>query len=159
MPPWRYSISVLALLVTGCASTPQASLEQDEQAKQFAARPDAATVYIYRPGSYFDNSVEDLSTVLYVDQRLIGATMAGVFFVVHLYAGVHVLSGIATDQGEMTFQVQAGRLYFISLRVRDGNSEFTQVSVETGKREVSKCCTLQENANPDRRPFFPRLQL
>jgi len=159
MPLWRYLISLLALVATGCASTPQASLEQDQQAKQFAARSDAATVYIYRPGSYFDNSAEDLSSVLYVDQRLIGSTMAGVYFVVHVNAGAHVLSGIATDQGTMTFQVQAGRLYFISLRVQNGNSVFTQVSAETGKREVSKCCTLQENANPDQKPFFPRLQL
>lgn len=159
MSPWRYSISLLALVAAGCASTPQASLEQDQLAKQFAARPDAATVYIYRPGSYFDNRVEDLSSVLYIDQRLVGSTMAGVYFVVHVSAGEHVLSGIATDQGNMTFQVQAGRLYFISLRVRNGNSEFTQVSVETGKREVSDCCKLQENANPGQRPPFPSLQL
>ena len=159
MPLWRYSISLLVLVATGCASTPQASLEQDQQAKRFAATPDAATVYIYRPGSYFDNRTEDFSSVLYVDQRLIGSTMAGAYFVVHMNAGAHVLSGIATDQGKMTLQVQAGRLYFVSLKVQNGNSVFTQVSVETGKRTVSKCCTLQENANPDQKPFFPRLQL
>ena len=154
MLSWRICATCVLFAIAGCASTPQATPERDALAKQFATNPRAATVYIYRPGGNFDNNVEDVGSVLYVDQRLIGSTLAGVYFLVHLSPGTHVLSGIATDQGKMTLQVEAGKLYFVSLRVLNGSSNFTQVSVETGKREVSDCCTLYDNANPDRKPVI-----
>ena len=159
MRNWRSMILLVVLAAAGCASTPQATSERDAQAKQFAADTKTATVYIYRPGVNFDTNTEDISSVLYVDQRLIGSTLAGVYFLVRLAPGTHVLSGIATDQGQMTLQVEAGRLYFVSLRVLNGSSVFTQVSVDTGKREVSTCCTLYDNANPGGGSTFPTIQL
>ena len=159
MVAWRVSMACLLFAMSGCASTPQATAERDELAKRFAADPEKATVYIYRPGVNFDNNTEDISSVLYVDQRLIGSTLAGVYFLVHLAPGTHVLSGIATDQGKMTLVVEAGRLYFVSLRVLNGSSIFKQVSVDTGRREVSDCCTLYDNANPGGGSSFPTIQL
>ena len=159
MPMWRILMACFLFAVSGCASTPQATPERDALAKQFAADPEKATVYIYRPGANFNTSTEDISTVLYVDNRVIGSTLAGVYFLVHLTPGTHVLSGIATDQGRMTLQVEAGRLYFVSIRVQNGSSIFTQVSVDSGKRDVSNCCTLYENANPDGGSSFPTIQL
>ena len=153
------SMACLLFAMSGCASTPQATAERDELAKQFAADPEKGTVYIYRPGVNFDNNTEDISSVLYIDQRLIGSTLAGVYFLVQLAPGTHVLSGIANDQGKMTLQVEAGRLYFVSLQVLNGSSVFTQVGVDTGKREVSNCCTLYDNAKPGGESPFPTFQL
>ena len=39
---------LLTLLLTGCASTSMASLDQDAQAKKFTPNPDKASLYIYR---------------------------------------------------------------------------------------------------------------
>lgn len=158
MRAWYAMTSLLVLVMAGCATTPQALPGQDAQAKRFLTNPGAATVYVYRPGDNFDNNVADISSVLYVDQQLIGQTIAGVYFVLHLAPGQHVLSGLATDEGKMAFDVQAGQLYFISLQVRDGSSSFTQVSVETGKREVTACCTLFDNKRPGD-SNYPTLQL
>lgn len=153
VPELRALLSLLVLVVAGCTSTPQANSEQDALAKQFGTERGSATLYVYRPGD-FDNHVEDLATALYVDRQAIGSIMAGMYFVVHLAPGSHTLSGIATDQGRMTLQVQAGQLYFVSLGITDGNSVYTRVSPERGKREVSECCTLYDNFHPGRRPVF-----
>ena len=154
MPGMRFLTPLLVLAAVGCMVNPQASSEQDALAKQFTAARGSATLYVYRPGSNFDDHVEDLASVLYVDQRTIGSMMSGMYFVVHLTPGSHTLSGIATDEGKMTLQVQAGQLYFVSVQVNDGDSEYTLVSTDRGKRAVSECCTLHDNLHPGRRPVF-----
>lgn len=157
MREWHKTIWIAAF-AAGCASTPQATPGQDAEAKQFGTDANLATLYVYRPGSNFGDRVEEASPVIYVDQQLIGSPLAGVFFVVRLKPGTHVLSGIANDQGKMTLQVQAGQLYFVSLRVVNGNSIYTPVSVQNGKQEVSACCTLYQNVDPNRESLFPTIQ-
>jgi hypothetical protein len=159
MRAWRAMTSLLVLVVAGCASTPQAFPGQDALAKRFQTNPEAATVYIYRPGEHPDESVGDVSSVLYVDQRLIGQTMAGRYFLVSLQPGTHVLAGITTDAGRMKLEVRAGQLYFVRLRVHDGSSLFTPVSVESGKRELSECCVLFENFKPGDESLVPGVKL
>jgi len=154
LPGLRALVSVLVLVAAGCTSTPEATSEQDAVAKQFGTIKGSATLYMYRAGSDFDDHVGDSASVLYVDNRAIGSMMTGMYFVVHLSPGSHVLSGIATDQGRMTLQVQAGQLYFVSLQVTDGNTQYTLVNPDQGRREVSECCTLYDNFHPGRRPVF-----
>ena len=158
MRAWHGTVALLVFLVAGCASTPQASPGRDAQAKEFRAAADAASVYIYRPGENFDESVGDVSQVLYVDQRLIGQTMAGNYFLLSLRPGTHVLSGIATDAGRMTLEVQTGQLYFVRVRVHDGSASFMQVSVETGKRELNDCCVLFDDFKPGGESLLPAVQ-
>ena len=99
MRAWHGTVALLVFLVAGCASTPQASREQDARAKRFEATPDVATVYIYRPGRNFDDNVGDITSVLYVDRRLVGQTIAGVYFVLHLAPGQHMLLEPAPQLG------------------------------------------------------------
>jgi hypothetical protein len=146
---WRKSVALIALLIAACASTPQASPERDAEAKEFRPDPRSASVHIFRPTL---NTGSD--SVLYVDQKLIGSTLAGGFFVVRLRPGVHTLSGIANDQGRLQLEVRAGELYFVRLTVRGGQSLFEPVSVETGKREVLRCCVLFESWEPGQRPLL-----
>lgn len=150
---WRNALAALALAATGCASTPQASPERDAQARKFETDPRSATVYVYRldlRGSDDDGG----DSVLYVDQKLIGSTLPGSYFVVRLRGGVHAFSGIANDQGRLKLEVQNGGLYFVWLKVRGGESFFMPVSVEKGKRDVLACCALFENWEPGQRPLL-----
>lgn len=146
---WQNAILAIVMAGAGCASTPQASPERDAEAKEFRPDPRSAAVYIYR--SDLDRGD---STVLHVNQKLIGSTLPGAFFVVRLRSGVHTLSGVANDQGRLTLKVSAGELYFVRLSVRGGISRFEQVSAEAGQREILRCCVLFENWEPGQRPLL-----
>ena len=78
VPNWwagarRWALALLlAGLAAGCASTPQASRERDLDAKQFGTHPATAALYVFRPDRLLDEE-----SVLYIDDRLIGATSLG----------------------------------------------------------------------------------
>lgn len=144
------ALALLAALA-GCASTPQASPERDAETKQFMTHPGAAAVYVYR-NDFPTAGGED--SVLYVDNRLIGATLPGTFFRVDLRPGVHLLYGIANDQGRLKLEIRSTQQHFVALNVIGDQSQFRQVSVETGKRELLRCCVLLENWAPGQRPLL-----
>jgi len=144
------AIAAVVLTLTGCASTPQAPPDADAQAKAFEAHPGAATVYIYR--SPFNR--EDQDTVLYVDGRLIGATLPGTYFRVNLRPGKHTLHGSGIDIGQLTLDMRPGMLYFVDLAVIAGHSRFQPVAAAEGRRNVASCCVLLENWAPGQRPLL-----
>lgn len=147
------TMAAAVLALGGCASTPQATPERDAEAKQFIARPDAATIYVYRDDFVaVDQGTDD--SVLYVGSRLIGATLPTTFFRIDLQAGEHLLRGYAYDQGSLKLDTRLGEIYFVSLQSTGGTSRFTLVKPETGKRDILRCCALLENWAPEQRPLL-----
>lgn len=140
----------LALLVAGCASTPQAARDSDADAKQFVPHPNASTLYVYRS----DFGSEDDQSVLYVDGRLIGATLPRTFFRVNLRPGNHLLNGVGADNGRLSLATRPGEIYFVSLAVVGGQSYFSVVDTETGRKTLAACCALLENWAPGQRPLL-----
>ena len=155
MQAWRRRLLTLAAAtwLAGCAAVPQATVERDAEAKQFISRPDAATIYVYRDDfAAMDQATDE--TVLYVDSRLIGATLPATFFRFDGRAGEHLLHGHAFDQGSLKIDTHRGEIYFVSLQSTGGTSRFTLVKPETGKRDILRCCALMENWAPDQRPLL-----
>lgn len=148
------ALGLAALVLTasiasgGCASTPQASDERDREAKAFGSHPATAAVYVYRPHSERDDSV------LWVDNRLIGATLSRSYFVVHLEPGPHYLQGLAHDNGRMALETRPGEVVFVELRVSDGQSRFRRVPSEFGQKMLLDCCDMMENWAPGQRPLL-----
>lgn len=153
MGPGTRAAAIVLLAIAGCASTPQASVERDAEAKQFAAQPGAATLYVYRPESSISWETEN-DPVLYVDGRLIGATRPLTYFRVDVRPGAHVLHGIGPDQGSLSLDTRPGEVYFISLSIVGGHSYFERVGAEDGKRAIRGCCDLMENWAPGQRPLY-----
>jgi hypothetical protein len=144
---------VAAVLIAGCASTPQAPRESDSEAKQFTTHPSAATIYVYRD----DFAVGPLGmqdTALYLDGRIIGMALPKTFFRINARPGPHLLHGYAYDQGKLKFDTRSGELYFVSLKVTDGTSHFALVNPDTAKREIARCCALLETWAPGQRPLL-----
>jgi hypothetical protein len=140
----------VCLLLAACASTPEASLERDAEAKQFLTHPNAATIYVYRsPHNRIDSD-----SVLYVDGRLLGSTLPGTYFRIDTVPGRHVLHGIALDAGQLELEVRPGQTYFVALDVIGGHSRFTYVPEQVGRERVRACCALLENWGPGQRPFL-----
>lgn len=140
----------VALLLAGCASTPQATAERDAQARQYASSPASSTLFIYRP----DYGNSDSDTVLWIDGRLIGATLPKTFFRVNVEPGKHTLSGMGHDNGRLTLETRPGELYYISLSTIVGNSHFWLVPPEIGRKAINSCCSLLENWTPGQRPLL-----
>lgn len=137
-------------LLSGCASTPQATAERDAEAKQFVSHPATAAIYVYRNEW---NAADDYS-VLYVDNRLIGATLPGTYFRVDVQPGKHVLRGFAYDAGQLELDVRPGEIKLVSLNVLSGYSRFALRNGEAGRRELLACCVLLENWAPGQRPLL-----
>ena len=148
---WPGLLLVVAALAS-CASTPQASRERDAEARQFLTHPGSATVYVYRGD--FPADMDGVDSVLYVDNRLIGATLQGTYFRIDVRPGTYMLHGFGYDQGTFKVDVQSGALYFISLNVIGGTSHFRLIGPEAGKRAVEACCALLENWAPGQRPLL-----
>ena len=138
------------LLVAACTSTPQASDERDAAAKEFTSHPNASTIYVYR--SEFNQN--DLDSVLYIDGRLIGATLPGAYFRIDTQPGQHVLHGVGVDVGNIRLNTRPGEVYFVSLDVVGGHSNFRLVPDTFGRDRVRACCALLENWGPYQRPLF-----
>ena len=144
------ALILLLALLSGCASTPQAAAERDAETKQFVSHPATAAIYVYRNDW---NSADD-DSVLYVDHRLIGATLPGTYFRVDVQPGKHVLRGFGYDAGQLEIDVRPGEIYFVLLNVLNGTSRFAWRDMESGRRELLACCTLLENWAPGQRPLF-----
>ena len=143
---------VAALALGGCASTPQSPLGEDALSKQFLTHPDSATLYVYRPDRSHGTDIED--TVLYVGDRLIGATLPGTFFRIDLLPGVYLLHGVAHDNGSLKVEVRRGEATFVALTSTQGNSRFARIDPETAKRDLTACCALMDNWRPGQRPLL-----
>ena len=147
-PIFRYLL--LLMLLAGCASTPEATAERDADAKQFGSHPGSSTLYVYRP----DSEGLESDTVLWIDGRLIGATLPRTYFRINLDPGKHTLTGMGYDNGTLTIDTRPGELYFVSLYVVSGRSSFWQVPPEIGQKALHRCCALLENWAPGQRPLL-----
>src|SRR5688572_20337193 len=107
-------------MLSGCASTPQADAGRNAEAQQFASSPASSTLYVYRS----DYGNQDGDSVLWIDGKLIGATLPKTFFRVNLNPGKHTLTGMGYDTGRLTLETRPGELYFVALSSLSGHSHF-----------------------------------
>ena len=145
-------LATAVALLAACTSTPEASPQSDVLAKEFLTHPNASTIYVYR--SPFNHYATD--SVLFMDGRVIGTTIPGTYFRLDTTPGRHILHGTGVDLGQIELETRAGELYFVSLEVIAGHSNFERVADRTGRERVRACCALLENWAPGQRPFLVR---
>jgi hypothetical protein len=144
-------LAALLFALGACASTPQATRARDAEAKQFMTQPGFAGIYVYRT----DFLVEEIDdSTLYVDDRMLGTTLAGSFFRIDVQPGPHIVSSSAAGSTQLKLDTRADELYFVELNVMGGNSRLVLVDPETAKRAIRKCCALMENWAPGQRPLL-----
>jgi hypothetical protein len=148
----RAAVACLLIALGGCASVPEATPQRDAQARQFETRPGAATLYVFRNDSPGNPNAED--SVLYVNDRLIGATLPRTFFRIDLLPGRHELHGYGYDQGSLRIEARDGEAQFVALNVVGGTSHFSPVAPRAGQRAIARCCALMDNWAPGQRPLL-----
>jgi hypothetical protein len=143
-------LMLLLFALGGCASVPQAMRDRDAEAKQFLTHPATSAIYVYRT----DTNPAEADTTLYVDGRLVGATLQKSFFRVDVNPGVHRINGMGPDQGSLSIETRPGQVYFVELYVIGGNSRFSVVAPQIARTKLLACCMLMENWAPGQRPLL-----
>jgi hypothetical protein len=146
-------VSFLLLLVAACASTPEASLTSDADAKRFEPAINAAIVYVYRPVG----AGHGVST-LWVNDRLLGETLPLTYFRVPVRPGRTRIAAAGGDSGRIEFETQRDGIYFVEAQVAgesqsESSTIFRRVLPETGKSAIVNCCRMLETWRPGQQRF------
>jgi protein involved in sex pheromone biosynthesis len=128
-------------LLSGCASVPMGSKEQDTALKNFSTPTEnKAGLYIYR--NTFVG--QGLKKTLSLDGSVIGETANKVYFYKEITPGPHVLSTESEfSDNSINFQADGGKNYyaqqFIKMGVFVGGANLKMVDEAEGKKEVLQC--------------------
>ncbi|MDQ7049810.1 MAG: DUF2846 domain-containing protein [Enterobacterales bacterium] len=131
----------IAVLLTGCASVPMASLEEDAKAKEsLSPADDKSGIYIYR--NTFTGQA--LKKNVSIDTKLVGETANKVYFYREITPGSHVISTESEfSDNEITLETKGGVNYFIEQYIKIGvfvgGANLRVVSEAEGKKQVLEC--------------------
>jgi hypothetical protein len=134
-------ILVGSTYITGCATVPMASDEQDVARKEFSPPPqDSAGLYIYR-NSTFGGA---LKKNIYIDGDFIGETAPKTYFYTVVNPGVHMLSTESEfSDNSIEITVESGQNYFVRQYIKFGvfvgGSNLELVSEAEGQKGVLEC--------------------
>jgi hypothetical protein len=135
------AVAISIALMSGCASVPMASNEQDTALKAFPQPTvNNAGLYVFR--NTFGGQA--LKKAVSLDGSIIGETANKVYFYREIKPGQHTLSTESEfSDNAITFQATSGKNYFaeqeIKMGVVVGGADLKMVSEEDGKREVLEC--------------------
>ena len=143
---------MLALLSGGCSTTPQASPASDADAKRFEPVPRAAIVYLYRP------DIRGGVATVWVDNRLVGQTVAATYFRVPVRPGRNIISAAGHDPGRIEINTSEEGVYFVEMQVQgdsesDSTTIFRSVPAQAGQQAIARCCALLETWRPGQPRF------
>lgn len=152
---------IALLLLSGCASVPKASKEQDSQAKTFSPKKGMASIYVFSESGFVDSgAIWDLK----LDGITVGGFTNGNYIQLEIPTGTHSISTEMRDSlpryhnyltSSLDVNVQAGDVYIfqqgrhteIEEKEENRGHLLHRVDETTGKTEVSKCSliSLPEN--------------
>ena len=127
--------------LSGCATVPMASPEEDQARKSFPIPPRGTSgLYIYR-NSNFGGA---LKKSIYLDGKLIGESAPMTYFYKQINAGKHTLSTESEfSNNDLMLQAQSGKNYFvrqyIKMGVFVGGAGLELMSEKEGKEGVLEC--------------------
>ncbi len=130
--------AVVILLLTGCASVPMGSLDQDARAKEFLPAPNMASLYIYRNEIF----LEEFPITVSVNGKTLGQTAAHTYFHLNVMPGKYNIESLAQNVSSLPLSVEAGKNYFVWQEVKMGiglwsaGSLLQQVDENTGRAGV-----------------------
>jgi hypothetical protein len=133
----------MVVLVTGCASVPMTSSEDDAKAKLFSAKPDKSTIFVYRNESFGSAIVMTVS----LNGKVAGQTGPQTYFVWEADPGSHEIASHTENVSTLKLTTEAGKTYYVWQEVKMGafmaRSLLQQVDEETGRKGVLECKRAQ----------------
>lgn len=106
-PDMKRHLLIVLILLAGCAQLPPPP--GDAAAKRFETVPDRAVIYVVR-----HPQERHFVAPIMLDDEMMGSTYRGTFMRLVVPAGKHQIAGFAGDNGRISLQAEAGKLYFIN---------------------------------------------
>jgi len=143
---WFLAVALLfAALMSGCASVPMASVDDDAKAKSFAVRADKSSIYVYRNESLGGA----IPMTVALNGKVAGQSAMLTYFLFEVDPGSHEVSSIAENTSTLKLNTEAGKAYYVWQEVKMGmwmaRSQLQQVDEPTGRKGVSECKRVQGN--------------
>ena len=133
----------LVVLLSGCASVPMASLEDDTQAKRFAVKADKSNIYLYRNESFGGAIPMSVS----LDGKVAGQTGPQTYFLWEVEPGSHEVASHSENVASLKLNTEPGKAYYVWQEVKMGlwmaRSLLQQTDEETGRKGVLECKRAQ----------------
>ncbi|MFC1542589.1 DUF2846 domain-containing protein [Pseudomonadota bacterium] len=126
-------------LLSGCASVPMASLDEDKDAKKFTASSDKSNIYFYRNESIGGAIAMTVS----LDGRMAGKTGPQTYFLWRVDPGKHEVASHTENTAKIVLDTKAGNNYYVWQEVKMGmwapRSQLHEVNAERGQKAVKEC--------------------
>lgn len=136
---------LLVSIVSGCASVPMASIDEDVKAKSFTIPADKSSIYVYRNESFGGA----IPIAVSLDGKVAGQTGPKTYFMWEVEPGSHEVGSISENTSTLKLNTEAGKAYYVWQEVKMGlwmpRSLLQEVDVETGKKGVAECKRAQSN--------------
>jgi hypothetical protein len=145
----------LLVLLTGCASTPEASSassKQDPNEKLFSPRPGNALIFVYRNGDEgLRESVLPMLVTVSVNDITLGQTGDKTFFRLSVKPGKYAITSLTDKVASHTLTVEAGKTYFVRQEVTtwlwSPRSTVQQVDENKGRAAVIESKPIASNVS------------
>lgn len=141
------ALLLVTALMSGCASVPMASVDQDTRAKAFSPPPDKASLYIYR------NEVlgSAIPMTVMVNGKNLGQTASKTYFHLDLQPGSYTIDSMAENTSTLTLKLRPNRSYFVWQEVKMGlwmaRSLLQEVDEATGREGVMESKLIKTLVN------------
>lgn len=150
--PGRW-VPIAVLVLSACASTPEADPARDAQAKRFEPVTRDAVVYVYRP----DRGTGAAETTLWANGRLIGVSLPQTFFRLIVLPGKALLHTSGPDSGRIEFHTLGNDVTYVEMQTFDDQSpqsRFRVVPADQAQSAIRDCCTMLEVWRPGQPRLF-----
>jgi len=135
---------LIAVLATGCASVPMASVEKDTAAKTFAVKSNKANIYIYRNETFG----AAIKMPVALDGKLVGDTAAKTYLLLEVDPGNHTVISKTENDPSLLVIAEPGKNHFVWQEVKMGafaaRSALKLVDEATGKAGVAESKLIEQ---------------
>lgn len=130
-------------ILSGCASVPMASPEQDAQAKTFPVAPGMSNIYVYRN----ETMGAAVKLPLELDGKYVGQTASKTYFALQVQPGRHTLVSRSENDSSLDVVAVAGQTHFVWQEIKMGllqaRVQLHSVDDTTGRAGVAECKLAQ----------------
>jgi hypothetical protein len=139
-------LSIFVVNLTGCASVPMGSIEEDAIRKEFTPPSIGMSgIYIYRNSNFG----AALTKAIYVDGEFVGESGPMTYFYKEVRPGQHTISTQSEfSNNDLVLNTDGDRNYFLRQYIRFGvfvgGANLEVMSEEEGKKGVRECKLAKE---------------
>jgi hypothetical protein len=138
-------VLTLTSLVSGCASVPMTSMDEDAKAKSFVVQKDRSSIYVYRNESLGGA----IPITVALDGKVAGQSAMQTYFLFEVDPGTHEVTSISENTSAVKLSTEAGKAYYVWQEVKMGmwmaRSQLQEVDDQTGRKGVAECKRARSN--------------